>query len=350
MMIRIGCKISFLLILPPVNSQWFQIINMAKAKYHFNPSTIRFEKVKHPLRRRLGRFFLYLTAASLFAVAVLFVAYNYHDSPKERLLKRELAQMEFQYKMMNDRLDQVYEVIEDLQDRDDNIYRIIFEAEPVPSAVRKAGFGGADRYAKLEGHLYSDVLIETAKKMDQITSRLVVQSKSFDEVFEMAKNKSAFLASIPAIQPISNKDLRRLSSFYGYRLDPFYKVMKFHEGVDFSAPTGTEIYATGDGVVKSVEKSKNHYGNNLLIDHGFGYQSFYAHCDEILVKAGEEVRRGQVIATVGNTGKSTAPHLHYEVRKNDKPINPINFFFNDISPEDYDQMIELSARPSQSMD
>jgi hypothetical protein len=323
---------------------------MAKAKYHFNPATITFETVRHSLKKRIGRFFMLLMAAAVFAIGVLFVAYSFFDSPKERLLKRELTNMEFQYKMLNDRLDQVFDVIEDLRDRDDNIYRIIFEAEPIPASMRKAGYGGVDRYAKLEGYSYSELLIETTKTMDQITSQLVVQSKSFDEVFEMAINKTAFLASIPAIQPVSNSDLKRLSSFYGYRLDPFYKVMKFHEGVDFSAPGGTEIYATGDATVKTVIKSKSHYGNNVLLDHDFGYETFYAHCDEIHVKPGQQVKRGQIIATVGNTGKSTAPHLHYEVRKNGRPINPINFFFNDITPEDYDIMIALSARPSQSMD
>ncbi len=289
-------------------------------------------------------------AAALYAVVVLFVAYSFHDSPKERYLKRELSHMEFQYRVLNDRLDQVSEVVEELQYRDDNIYRIIFEAEPVPTGIRKAGYGGVDRYAKLDGYLYSQLLIKTTEKIDQITSQLVVQSKSFDDVFEMAKNKAEFLASIPAIQPVSNKDLLLLSSYYGQRMDPFYKVLKFHEGVDFSAPVGTEIYATGDGVVVSVEKSKSQYGNNLLIDHGFSYQTFYAHCANILVKQGQKVKRGQVIATVGNTGKSTGPHLHYEVRKNGRSINPINFFFNDITPEDYQLMIELSSRPSQSMD
>ncbi|HPE33822.1 MAG TPA: M23 family metallopeptidase [Bacteroidales bacterium] len=323
---------------------------MGKTKYHFNPVTITFEIVKYPFRRKFGRFLLYLLAAGLYAILVLFIAYKFHDSPKERILKRELSHMEFQYRVLNDRLDQITEVIEDLQDRDDNIYRIIFEAEPVPSAVRKAGYGGVNRYDRLDGYIYSNLLKATTEKIDQITSQLVVQSKSFDEVFEMAKNKAQFIASIPAIQPVSNKDLRRLSSYYGYRMDPFYKVMKFHEGVDFSAPIGTEIYATGDGIVVSVEKSRSHYGNNVLIDHGFNYETFYAHCKDIKVKPGQHVKRGQIIATVGNTGKSTGPHLHYEVRKNNKPINPINFFFNDITPEDYELMIELSSRPSQTMD
>lgn len=323
---------------------------MGKDKYVYNPATLSYERYRHPLRKKLGRAFLYLMGGLVYAAAVLFLAYNFFDSPKEKLLKRELSQMQFQYDVMNDRLDQIVEVMEDLQDRDDNIYRVIFEAEPIPSSVRKAGYGGVDRYARLEGYKNSEILIESQKKLDQITSQLVVQSKSFDEVFEMAKNKTDFLAATPAIQPINNKDLKRLSSYYGYRMDPFYKVMKFHEGVDFSAPVGTEIYATGDGTIEKISKSKRAYGHSVMIDHGFGYKTFYAHCDEIRVKKGQKVTRGQVIATVGNTGKSTAPHLHYEVRKNNKAIDPINFFFNDITPEEYELILELSSRPSQSMD
>ncbi len=323
---------------------------MAKTKYFFNPASLSYQKVERPLKNKLGRWLVIVLIAGAYAVLVLFMGYNFFNSPKEKALKRELAQMQFQYEVINDRLDQVVAVMDDLQDRDDNIYRVIFEAEPIPGSVRKAGYGGVDRYVKLDGYKNSDILIETTKKLDRITSQLVVQSKSFDEVYEMAMNKADFLASIPAIQPINNKNLKRLSSYYGYRMDPFYKVMKFHEGVDFSAPLGTDIYATGNGVVLKVRKSKRNYGNSVLIDHGFGYQTFYAHCNKILVKKGQKLKRGQVIALVGNTGKSTAPHLHYEVQKNGKAIDPINFFFNDLTPEEYERVLELSARPSQTLD
>jgi murein DD-endopeptidase MepM/ murein hydrolase activator NlpD len=323
---------------------------MAKEKFFFNHHTLIFEKAKRPLRKVIGRLILWFSLAAVFSVAVLIVAYNFFDSPKERILKRELSQMELQYKIINDKLDQVNTVLSEIQERDDNIYRVIFEAEPVPDELRMAGFGGSDRYARLEGYRNSEVLIETSKKLDKITSQMVVQSKSYDEVFEMAKNKAKFLSAMPAIQPISNKDLKRLSSYYGYRMDPFYKVMKFHEGVDFSAPIGTEIYATGDGVVGNIVKSKRAYGNSVEVNHGFGYQTFYAHCDKILVKQGQQIKRGQVIAHVGNTGKSTAPHLHYEVRKNNKVIDPINFFFNDITPEEYELILKRSEQPSQTMD
>ncbi len=323
---------------------------MAKEKYHYNPASLSYEKVGISFRKRMMRTAIILLVSFLYAVVVLFIAYYFFDSPKERMLQREITHYKLQYDIMNDRLDHIQTVMEDVQDRDDNIYRVIFEAEPIPSSVRKAGFGGADRYARLEGYKNSDIIIEASRKIDQIISQLYIQSKSFDEVFEMAKNKAKMLASTPAIQPVRNKDLKRLSSYYGYRIDPFYKVIKFHEGVDFSAHVGTEIYATGDGVVKRVRKSRRGYGNTIMIDHGYGYETFYAHTDKILVIKGQKVKRGQVIATVGNTGKSTAPHLHYEVRKNGRAVDPINYFFNDLTPEEYEKILVLSQRPSQTMD
>ncbi len=286
----------------------------------------------------------------VFAMVVIFIAYAFIDSPKEKMQKREISQLRYQYQVMGDRLNNMEKVLDDIQDRDDNIYRVIFEAEPIPSSVRKAGYGGVDRYAKFEGYKNSDIIVSTAKKLDKIASELIVQSKSYDDVFEMAKNKTAMLASIPAIQPVSNKDLKRLSSYYGYRTDPMYKVRKFHAGLDFSAPTGTEIYATGDGVVKEIKHSRRGYGNRLVIDHGFGYQTMFAHISKFKVKKGQKVKRGQVIALVGNTGKSTAPHLHYEVIKNGKSVNPIYYFFNDLTPAEYETLLELSTRPGQSLD
>ncbi|MCB0821181.1 MAG: M23 family metallopeptidase [Bacteroidales bacterium] len=286
----------------------------------------------------------------VFAAVVIFLAYTFLDSPKEKMLKREIAQYELQFDRVNERLDQYDAVLTDLADRDDNIYRVIFEADPVPSSIRKAGFGGTDRYAKLEGYKNSDLIIKTTERLDKIQSQLVVQSESFDEVFKLAKNKNEMLACIPAIQPVNNKDLKRLSSYYGYRTDPIYKVRKFHPGIDFSAPTGTEIYATGDGVIKDIVQSRRGYGNRLIIDHGYGYETMYAHIHEFKVKKGQKVTRGQLIATVGNTGKSTAPHLHYEIRKDGVRVNPIYYFFNDLSPEQYDMVLELSSRPTQTLD
>ncbi len=323
---------------------------MAKPKFFFNHHTLSFEQVERSIRKQLSKGLVFFMVLVAYTVAVLFLFFNYFNSPKEKGLIRELSQMRFQYEVLNDRMDKMVGVLGDIQDRDDNIYRVIFEAEPIPSSTRKAGFGGANRYEKLDGYKNSDILIETTQKLDQITSQMVVQSKSFDDVYKMAMNKATFLASIPAIQPIKNQDLKRLSSYFGYRIDPFYKVVKLHEGVDFSAPVGTEIIATGDGIVEGIKEAKREYGNHIAINHGFGFVTFYAHLSKILVRNGQKITRGQIIGYVGNTGKSTSPHLHYEVRKNGRAIDPINYFFNDLTPEEYERILELSSRPSQTMD
>lgn len=323
---------------------------MAKKRYHFDPRSLKYVEVKKTTKAVLLKGLSFLSTSLVIAAAFIIAFLFFFDSPKEKMLKREVKEYEMRFLEMNKRLEQVESVLADLADRDDNIYRVIFEAEPIPAEMRRAGYGGVDRYSRLEGYANSEILIETSKKLDQITSQLYVQSKSLDEVYSMAKNKTHMLACIPAIQPVSNKDLRRLSSFFGYRTDPFYKVKKFHEGVDFSAPQGTEIHSTGDGVVVSVKKSNRHYGNTIVIDHGYGYETVYAHMDEFEVRKGERVKRGQIIGTVGNTGKSTAPHLHYEVRKNGRPLNPIHYFFNDLTPEEYEEVIILSQRPTQSLD
>jgi murein DD-endopeptidase MepM/ murein hydrolase activator NlpD len=323
---------------------------MAKIRYHFNTKSLKIEKVQTTLKQRLTRLLYVLASGLVFATAVLILAYNFIESPKERMMQREIEQYELQYKILNDRMEQVQKVVTDLQDRDDNIYRVIFESEPIPSSVRKAGFGGADRYSRLEGFKNSEIITNTTRKLDLITSQLYVQSKSFDEVFGLAKRKEELIAAIPAIQPLSNRDLRRIGSYFGYRTDPFYKVTKFHEGIDFTATVGTDVYATGDGTVTQAERSFGGYGNCITINHGFGYQTMYAHLSKMDVRRGEKIKRGQVIGQVGNTGKSTSPHLHYEVHKGGKSIDPINFFFNDITAEEYRMMIEFSQQPSQTLD
>lgn len=323
---------------------------MGKERYHFNTASLKIEKVQMSLRDRLKKISWVMLSGLVFGVLTGLLLYTFIDSPKELMMKRELEQTMLQYQIINDRLDQVSDVLNDMHDRDDNIYRVIFEAEPIPSAIRKAGFGGADRYARLQGFKNSDLMINTTQKLDRITSQLVVQSRSFDEVFKMARNKEMMLSCIPAIQPLSNKELKRLSSFFGYRTDPIYKVKKFHSGIDFSAPEGTEVYATGDGVVEHVSRSRRGYGNLVVINHGYTYSTAYAHMRKFIVRKGQKVSRGEVIGYVGNTGKSTAPHLHYEVRKNGKAVNPIHYFFNDLSPEQFDEVLELSMRPTQTLD
>ncbi len=323
---------------------------MAKYKYQFNTKSLKIEKVQVTLTERLKRLAGSMAFGLVFGTMVIVLAYNFVRSPREKVLQNELEQYKLQYTIMNNRMDKVQKVLADVQDRDDNIYRVIFEAEPIPSEIRKAGFGGVDRYEHLEGLANSQIVINTAKRLDEITSQLVVQSKSYDQVFKMAKDKEKLIASIPAIQPVDFHDLRRIGSLFGYRTDPFYKVIKFHEGIDFTAAVGTPIYATGDGVIALAEYNSGGYGNEIIINHGFSYETRYAHLSKIKVKNGQRVKRGEIIGLMGNTGKSTAPHLHYEVLKAGVPMNPIYFFFNDITPAEYQAMLELSSKPSQTLD
>lgn len=323
---------------------------MATKKYIFNPQTLEYEEYTTSWRRKLGNVFLYILSTGSLALVIVFLLLHVFGSPKERALNREVEYLKLQYTIMNDRIDEINVLMSEMEDRDDNIYRVIFEADPIPSSVRKAGYGGTNRYLALDGYVNSDMVTNTAKKLDILSSQIYVQSKSFDEIYLMAKNKSEMLSCIPAIMPVKDTDIYRISSHYGQRTDPFYKVPKFHGGIDFSGPIGIGIYATGDGTVVSVQRSKNGYGNSVLIDHGYGYKTRYAHLDSFKVKRGDKVKRGQEIGTMGNTGKSTAPHLHYEVIKNNKTVNPINFFFNDLTPEEYDKILELSQYPSQTMD
>ena len=323
---------------------------MAKTRYTFNTKTLAYEEHKLSFGQRSFKSFLFLISALALSSVLIFLAYAFLSSPKERMQSREIEQYELQVQIMNDRLDQMQKLMDELSERDDDIYRVIFEAEPIPKTIRQAGYGGIDRYAKLEGYDNTALMVSTAEKLDQIASQIYVQSKSFDEVYDLAKNKEEMLASIPAIQPVHNLNLKRLSSFYGYRIDPIYKVNKFHRGVDFSAPQGTPIYAPGSGKVTKVKRSRRGYGNQIEIDHGYGYVTFYAHIKDFKVKKGDIVKRGQEIATIGNTGKSTAPHLHYEVKKDKRAVNPIYYFFNDLTPEEYEKLLDLSKIPNQSLD
>ena len=323
---------------------------MSKVKFQFDKRTLTYRKVEIGTKQVLFRVFGYVAAASVFAVLVVVAFTTFFDSPKEKQLKREIAAIELQYSVLGRRMARVDQVLAELQEKDDDIYRVIFEAEPIPSSVRAAGFGGVNRYRDLEHLENSDIVVSTTKRLDELTKQLVVQSRSFDEVIALAKNKEALLASIPAIQPVSNEKLTRVASGFNYRIHPIYKVRHFHTGIDFSAPRGTEIYATGDGVVKTVTKKKGGYGYHIVVDHGYEYKTLYAHMSRFKVKVGERVKRGDVIGYVGSTGTSTAPHLHYEVIKNGEKINPMNFFFNDLTPEEYEKVLELSSQSNQSFD
>ncbi len=323
---------------------------MSKHKYIYNPNTLNYEKINLSFKDHLKRIGSTLITGLVFASIIIFLAYTFFDSPKERALKRENKQLQLQYSLLNKKVDEINDVLKDVVKRDNNIYRVIFEADPIPKTVRNAGIGGVDRYSQLEGYKFSDLVVETRSRIDRISRDLYIQSKSFDEVIDLAKRKKEMLASIPAIQPISNKDLTRMASGFGYRIHPIYKTRKMHYGMDFTAPTGTPIYATGDATVERVKASRRGYGNHIILKHNFGYKTLYAHMSAFNVSNGQQVKRGDVIGYVGSTGTSTAPHLHYEVFKDNKKINPINFFFNDLTPEEYDRMIELSSSANQSFD
>jgi len=323
---------------------------MSKVKYRYNTKSLTYEKVEISWQRKMLAILSFLLTGVVFGSIFFFLAYTYIDSPKEKEIKRENKKLQMKYEFLNKKLDEVAAVLDDIEERDDNIYRVIFEAEPIAMNIRKAGFGGINRYKDLEGYKSSELMTESALKMDVILKQLYIQSKSFDEVMEMAMKKKELLASIPAIQPVSNKDLKRMASGYGFRIDPHYKTRAFHAGMDFTAPRGTPIYATGDGRVSRADNSAKGYGNHVRIDHGYGYVTLYAHMYKIKVKIGQTVKRGDIIGLVGNTGKSVGPHCHYEVRKNGKPLNPVNFYFNDLSPEQYEVMVKMANATNQSLD
>ncbi len=322
---------------------------MPKIKYQFNTKSLKIERVHVTLKDKLKRFMWVISSGAVFAAVFMVLAYNFLDSPKGRMQKREIDQYKFQYKIMNNRIAKLQKVLTEMQERDDNVYRVIFEAEPIPSETRKEVLGGVDRYSAFEGVNNAEIITNTAKKLDLIMTQMVVQSKSYDQVYNLAKNKEKMLASIPAIQPLTHQTLKSIGSHFGYRVDPFYKVTKFHSGIDLCAATGTRVYVTGDGVVSQTGWAGG-YGNLIVINHGYSYQTYYGHLSRIGVRTGQVVKRGQVIGYVGSTGKSTAPHLHYEVRKSGTPINPIHYFFNDITPAEYLNLIRLSDVPSQTMD
>lgn len=323
---------------------------MTKVKYYYDKKSLSYKEINLTLKQKIQNLLLYILSASIITSLSFFIFYSFFDSPKEKKLKSEINFLTSNYQKFESKLLDIETVLDDIQKRDDNIYREIFEANPIPTEIRKAGFGGVNKYKYLEGFSNTELLKELDNKFDVLKKQLYVQSKSFDQIIELTKDKNKMLSSIPAIQPLSNKDLSRMASGFGYRIDPIYKTRKFHAGMDFSAKTGTPIYATGDGKVFKVSKSKRGYGNHVVIDHGYGYKTLYAHMSKTAVKRNQKVSRGDVIGFVGNTGKSVAPHLHYEVHKDGKKINPVNFYYNDLNAEEYERMIEISSRSNQSFD
>ena len=323
---------------------------MSKQKYVFNHKTLNYERFEEPTGKRVGRVVLYVLSTAVLALVLVFLYYSFFDSPKEKMQAREIELLKMQYEILDDKLDEMNVLLADLEQRDDSVYRVIFEADPIPSSVRKSGLNDTARYQKLYGYSNTDIVLNVSQKLDEVASQIEAQSKSYDELLELARNKAAMLACIPAILPLKEVDVSHISFTFGYRPDPIYKVPKFHSGMDFASSIGTEVYATGDGVVERVEETYWGYGNLVTLNHGYGYKTQYAHLSEFGVKLGEKVKRGQVIGYVGNTGKSTGPHLHYEVLRNGEATDPIYYFYNDLTPEAYETILEQAKLPTATMD
>ena len=325
---------------------------MSKVKYYYDAQTLSYRKIKPKRGRKIGVFFLTLIGIffSGFLLLLAYINIPSLETPKERELRREIAQLELQYDLLNKKMDQAEVVLDQLAQRDNTLYRTYFESNPIPDEQRKAGFGGVNRYRNLEGFDHTDMLRSTSERLDVLTKQIVVQSRSLDEIARMAATKEKLLEAIPAIQPVNNEDLTRMASGFGYRRDPFTKARKFHYGMDFTAPRGTPIYATGDGVVKRADNRSTGFGNHIRIDHGFGYLSLYAHLSKYNVKRGQKIERGDIIGFVGNTGRSVAPHLHYEILKDGVKINPLNFYLDDLSPAEFDAIVNQASQENQSLD
>lgn len=325
---------------------------MSKVKYYYDSETLSYRKIEKKKGRKLGIVSLFLLASLLFAALFVVIIFNVPtiDTPKEKALKRELANMELQFDLLDKKLSQAEVVLYEIAERDNNLYRVYFEANPIPEEQRLAGFGGVNRYKDLEGFDNSKLIVNSAKRIDILTKQIVVQSRSLDEIAQLAEEKEKLLAAIPAIQPVRNEDLTRMASGYGYRTDPFTKARKFHYGMDFTSPRGTPVYASGDGVVTRSDNTASGYGNHIRIDHGFGYESLYAHLYKYNVRKGQKVKRGDLIGFVGSTGRSEAPHLHYEIFKDGERINPINFYYGNLSAEEFSDLLKRSQQENQSLD
>ncbi|MFP9100037.1 M23 family metallopeptidase [Flavobacterium sp. RHBU_24] len=325
---------------------------MAKAKYYYDPERLAFTKIKTKKGKKIGVVLLFLTASALFGFLCFVALLNtpFFETPKDRLLTREIENLKIQYQILNRKAALMEEAISNVEERDNNVYRTYFNATPISEEQRKAGFGGVNRYKELEGYNNSDLVINTTKRLDVLSKEIVIESQSLDEIAKLAKDKAKLLTAIPAIQPVKNEDLRHVASGFGYRSDPFTKIRKFHAGMDFSARTGTPIYATGDGVVSAADNKMSGYGNRVLVSHGFGYQTLYGHMSKFAVRSGQRVKRGDILGYVGSTGRSEAPHLHYEVHKNGTVVNPLNFYYGNISAKEYVLIAKLANQENQSLD
>ena len=325
---------------------------MSKVKYYYDSENLAYKRILPKKRKKFAYVMLFLLSSALFGFLSFFLLVNtsYFETPKDKIQAREIEALKLNYTVLNKKLDLMDDVLEAIENRDNNIYRIYFNATPISEEERKAGFGGVNRYKDLEGFNNSELMENTTKRVDVLTKELVIQSKSLDEIVALAKQKEKLLAAIPAIQPVKNEDLKQMASGYGYRSDPFTKIRKFHYGMDFTARTGTPIYATGDGVVYKADASLSGYGNHIEINHGYGYKTLYAHLSKYNCRPGQRVKRGDIIGYVGSTGRSQAPHLHYEVFKGSERVNPLNFYYGSISAKEYIEIAKLANQENQSLD
>ena len=323
---------------------------MKKIKYYYNTHSLRYEKLEVPLRVKLLRVFAFLATALVTAALIVWVGFRYIGSPNERILRGQLDDYSEGYKLMHHQVEQLQEQMSELETRDNKVYRAIFEANPIPDSAR-AKEQARKAEISLVTRLSDDALVGgMISQLNNLSARLASQTSSYSEIDEMIKNKEKLLGAIPAIQPVSNADLRRIASGFGSRIDPVYKISKFHAGLDFTAPQGTPIYATANGRVKEANYNEGGFGNHVVIDHGYGYETLYGHMVRVKARVGKQVKRGEVIGWVGNTGKSTGPHCHYEVHKNNTPVDPVYFFYNDLTPEQFDRILKMAAASNQSFD
>jgi murein DD-endopeptidase MepM/ murein hydrolase activator NlpD len=323
---------------------------MKKIKYYYNTHTLRYEKLETPLRVKLLRIFGFIAAALVTAMLISFFAFRFVGSPNEKLLRSENERMKDKFREMSRQMKTVQQKMEELEKRDNEVYRSIFEATPIPDSARAKEMEKQLQIAIVESMEDHELINSIVKSLNNISNRVGRQKKSFEEVTDLLKNKEKLLASTPAIQPVSNKDLERIASGFGYRIDPIYKTVKLHAGLDFTAPSGTPIYATADGNVETAGNRGDGYGNVVIINHGYGYKTLYGHMYRIKARGGQRVKRGEVIGWVGSTGKSTGPHCHYEVIKNGNKIDPVYFFYNDLTPEQFDRLLKKAASSNQSLD
>ncbi|WP_281636144.1 M23 family metallopeptidase [Flavobacterium marginilacus] len=325
---------------------------MAKVKYYYDSVNLAYRKIKIRKRRKVGYAVLFLLSSALFGFLTFIILLNtpYFDTPKDRLLERQVENLKLNYAILNKKMDQIDDVIEDIEDRDNNLYRVYFNTAAIPEEERKAGYSKINRYAALQGYDNSRLVTSTTERVDALSKELAIQSKSLDEIVKLAKAKGKLLSAIPAIQPVKNENLKRMASGFGYRTDPFTKARKMHEGMDFTSKSGTPIYATGDGVVARADNSASGFGNHIVIRHGYGYETLYAHLSKYNCRPGKSVKRGDIIGYVGSTGRSEAPHLHYEVHKNGKVVNPLNFYYGNISAVEYVAISKIANQENQSLD